>query len=409
MRAYERLLKYVTVWTTSDEESDTVPTSERQLELAHLLVREMKEMGITDACVDEYGYVYGHIPATPGYEHCTAVGWIAHMDTAPEYSGEGVHPQVIPDYDGRDVQLGTSGKTLSVTDFPHLRDLAGRTLITTDGTTLLGGDDKAGIAEILTVAEELITQEIPHGPVSICFTTDEEVGSGAKYMNLELFGAPYAYTVDGGPEGEIQYENFNAATAQFIVHGVNVHPGEAKDIMKNSMKIAMEIEGALPDKEAPEHTASYEGFFHLMEFSGSVERTDMHYLIRDFDADSYENRKMLLRQITEQINGRYGEGTVELILTDSYRNMREKIEPCMFLIDYAVKACEENGIEPKIEPIRGGTDGARLSFAGLPCPNLGTGGYAFHGAFEHITAEGMDLAAGVIKSVILKFAQEKTV
>ncbi|RHT38623.1 peptidase T [Firmicutes bacterium AM31-12AC] len=405
MKAYERLLKYARIWTTSDEESTTSPTTSRQFDLAKQLVEEMKEIGIEDAYMDEFGYVYGHIPATPGYEDCTAIGFIAHMDTAPDYSGENVNPQIIENYDGNDVSLGTSGKVLSVAEFPSLKTLAGRTLITTDGTTLLGADDKAGIAEIMTVAEELIKENIPHGKVSISFTTDEEVGSGAKHMNLEVFGASFAYTVDGGPEGEIQFENFNAASADFYVHGVNVHPGEAKGIMKNSQKIAMEIQGMLPVDEAPEYTEGYEGFFHLMEMTGTVEETKMSYLIRDFDSESYENRKELLRNITETVNKKYGEGTVELKLKDSYRNMREKIEPCMELIEYAKKACEMAEVKADIAPIRGGTDGARLSFVGLPCPNLGTGGYGFHGAFEHITAEGMDKAAAIIKNIILQFAK----
>lgn len=405
MKAYERLLKYARIWTTSDEESTTSPTTSRQFDLAKQLVEEMKEIGIEDAYMDEFGYVYGHIPATPGYEDRTAIGFIAHMDTAPDYSGENVNPQIIENYDGNDVSLGTSGKVLSVAEFPSLKTLAGRTLITTDGTTLLGADDKAGIAEIMTVAEELIKENIPHGKVSIGFTTDEEVGSGAKHMNLEVFGAPFAYTVDGGPEGEIQFENFNAASADFYVHGLNVHPGEAKGIMKNSQKIAMEIQGMLPVDEAPEYTEGYEGFFHLMEMTGTVEETKMSYLIRDFDSESYENRKELLRNITETVNKKYGEGTVELKLKDSYRNMREKIEPCMELIEYAKKACEMAEVKADIAPIRGGTDGARLSFVGLPCPNLGTGGYGFHGAFEHITAEGMDKAAAIIKNIILQFAK----
>lgn len=405
MRAYERLLKYARVWTTSEEESQTSPTTARQFDLAKMLVREMREIGIKDADMDEYGYVYGHIPATPGYETSTAIGFIAHMDTAPDYSGENVNPQIIENYDGNDVVLGTSGKVLRKTEFPELKKLAGRTLITTDGTTLLGADDKAGIAEILTAAEELINGNIPHGKVSISFTTDEEVGSGAKHLDLERFGAPYAYTVDGGPEGEIQFENFNAASAEFYIHGVNVHPGEAKGIMKNSQKIAMEIQGMLPPEEAPEYTEGYEGFFHLIEMTGTVEESRLSYLIRDFDFESYEDRKKLMQDIADTLNAKYGMGTVELVLKDSYRNMREKIEPCMELIDYAKKACEMAGVEPDVAPIRGGTDGARLSFEGLPCPNLGTGGYGFHGAFEHITAEGMDRAREIIKNIILQFAK----
>ena len=404
MKAYERLLKYARIWTTSDEESTTSPTTSRQFDLAKQLVEEMKEIGIEDAYMDEFGYVYGHIPATPGYEDCTAIGFIAHMDTAPDYSGENVNPQIIENYDGNDVSLGTSGKVLSVAEFPSLKTLAGRTLITTDGTTLLGADDKAGIAEIMTVAEELIKENIPHGKVSISFTTDEEVGSGAKHMNLEVFGAPFAYTVDGGPEGEIQFENFNAASADFYVHGVNVHPGEAKGIMKNSQKIAMEIQEMLPVDEAPEYTEGYEGFFHLMEMTGTVEETKMSYLIRDFDSESYENRKELLRNITETVNKKYGEGTVELKLKDSYRNMREKIEPCMHLIENAKKATKAVGLEPTVDAIRGGTDGAQLSFKGLPCPNLGTGGAAYHGVYEHISVEGMDKVVDILVELVKIYA-----
>ena len=376
MRVDERLLKYVRVWTTSDEESQTSPTTERQFDLARMLVQEMREIGIKDADMDKYGYVYGHVPATPGYEDKTAIGFIAHMDTAPDYSGENVGPQVIEAYDGNDVGLGTSGKVLSPADFPELKKLAGRTLITTDGTTLLGADDKAGIAEILTAVEELINGDIPHGKIAVSFTTDEEVGSGAKHLDLESY-----------------------------IHGVNVHPGEAKGIMKNSQKIAMEIQGMLPPEEAPEYTEGYEGFFHLIEMTGTVEESRLSYLIRDFDSESYANRKRLMQDIAAAINEKYGDGTVELILKDSYRNMREKIEPCMELIDYAKKACELAGVEPDAAPIRGGTDGARLSFVGLPCPNLGTGGYGFHGAFEHITAEGMDKAKEIIKNIILQFTK----
>ena len=406
MRAYERLLNYVKVYTTSEDEQEKVPSTDRQFELGNQLAEELKKIGVQNVRIDDNCYVYGVIPATKGLEDKPAIGFIAHMDTAPDFSGENVNPQIIQDYDGGDVKLGESEYTLTLKDFPHLASLKGRTLITTDGTTLLGADDKAGIAEIMTVAEELLKGDIPHGKVCLAFTTDEEVGSGACHMDLERFGAPYAYTVDGGPEGEIQFENFNAASAEFAIHGVNVHPGEAKDIMVNSMKIAMELQGMLPEQEAPEHTEGYEGFFHLMEMNGSVEETTMSYLIREFDAEKYEARKALMQEITAKINAKYGEGTVELKLEDSYRNMREMIEPCMQLIDFAVQACKDADVEPDIAPIRGGTDGARLSFVGLPCPNLGTGGYGFHGAYEHITAEGMDKAAAIIKNIISQFAHQ---
>ena len=402
MKAYERFLKYVTVWTSSDEESTTVPTTKRQLDLGRLLVEEMKKMGLSDVEIDKYGYVYGYLPATEGKENVPALGLIAHMDTAPDYNGRDVKPQIISDYNGEDVVLGNSGKVLSVKDFPRLKSFRGRTLITTDGTSLLGADDKAGIAEILTVAEELINEKTPHGKICIAFTPDEEVGGGADYLKISDFGAVYGYTLDGSYEGEIQFENFNAAGAEIIIHGVNVHPGSAKNIMKNAQTIAMELHGMLPKDECPEKTEGYEGFYHLTDFTGTVEQAVMKYIIRDFDSVLFEEKQEKMRQAVEQINEKYGEGTAELKLEESYRNMREKIEPCMQLIDYAKAACQEAGVEPDVAPIRGGTDGARLSFRGLPCPNLGTGGDGFHGPYEHITVEGMDLAVEIVKNIIKK-------
>ena len=402
MKAYERFLKYVTVWTSSDEESTTVPTTKRQLDLGRLLVEEMKKMGLSDVEIDKYGYVYGYLPATEGKENVPALGLIAHMDTAPDYNGRDVKPQIISDYNGEDVVLGNSGKVLSVKDFPRLKSFRGRTLITTDGTSLLGADDKAGIAEILTVAEELINEKTPHGKICIAFTPDEEVGGGADYLKISDFGAVYGYTLDGSYEGEIQFENFNAAGAEIIIHGVNVHPGSAKNIMKNAQTIAMELHGMLPKDECPEKTEGYEGFYHLTDFTGTVEQAVMKYIIRDFDSVLFEEKQEKMRLAVEQINEKYGEGTAELKLEESYRNMREKIEPCMQLIDYAKAACQEAGVEPDVAPIRGGTDGARLSFRGLPCPNLGTGGDGFHGPYEHITVEGMDLAVEIVKNIIKK-------
>lgn len=405
MRAYERFLNYVPVWTTSDETSDTVPSADRELVLARMLVEEMKGLGIADARVDDKGYVYGHIPATPGCEDKPSLGLVAHMDTVADASGENIKPQIIENYDGKDVLLKGSGDILKVDEFPYLAELKGRTLITTDGTTLLGADDKAGIAEILTVAEEIIKEGLPHGKICIGFTPDEEIARGAKHFDVEGFGADYAYTLDGDEEGEIQFENFNASTAFITIHGVSVHTGSAKDVMVNSQTIATEIHQMLPVNERPETTEGYEGFYHLVSVQGNVTTTKMKYFIRDFDRRSFDARAQKLRDIAEEMNKKYGEGKVEVEIVESYYNMREKIEPCMQLIDYAKAAIEHAGITPIVSPVRGGTDGARLSFKGLPCPNLGTGGHAFHGVFEHITVEGMDKAVLIVKDIIRQFAE----
>ena len=396
MRAYERFLNYVPVWTTSDETSDTVPSADRELVLARMLVEEMKGLGIADARVDDKGYVYGHIPATPGCEDKPSLGLVAHMDTVADASGENIKPQIIENYDGKDVVLKGSGDILKVDEFPYLAELKGRTLITTDGTTLLGADDKAGIAEILTVAEEIIKEGLPHGKICIGFTPDEEIARGAKHFDVEGFGADYAYTLDGDEEGEIQFENFNASTAFITIHGVSVHTGSAKDVMVNSQTIATEIHQMLPVNER---------FYHLVSVQGNVTTTKMKYFIRDFDRRSFDARAQKLRDIAEEMNKKYGEGKVEVEIVESYYNMREKIEPCMQLIDYAKAAIEHAGITPIVSPVRGGTDGARLSFKGLPCPNLGTGGHAFHGVFEHITVEGMDKAVLIVKDIIRQFAE----
>ena len=405
MRAYERFLNYVPVWTTSDETSDTVPSADRELVLARMLVEEMKGLGIADARVDDKGYVYGHIPATPGCEDKPSLGLVAHMDTVADASGENIKPQIIENYDGKDVVLKGSGDILKVDEFPYLAELKGRTLITTDGTTLLGADDKAGIAEILTVAEEIIKEGLPHGKICIGFTPDEEIARGAKHFDVEGFGADYAYTLDGDEEGEIQFENFNASTAFITIHGVSVHTGSAKDVMVNSHTIATEIHQMRPVNERPETTEGYEGFYHLVSVQGNVTTTKMKYFIRDFDRRSFDARAQKLRDIAEEMNKKYGEGKVEVEIVESYYNMREKIEPCMQLIDYAKAAIEHAGITPIVSPVRGGTDGARLSFKGLPCPNLGTGGHAFHGVFEHITVEGMDKAVLIVKDIIRQFAE----
>lgn len=405
MRAYERLLNYVKVYTTSEEDQEQIPSTGRQFDLARQLVEELKAIGVEDARVDEHCYVYGTIPASPGCEACASLGFIAHMDTAPDFCGEHVKPQVIENYDGRDVQLGTSGRTLTVKQFPHLVSLKGRTLITTDGTTLLGADDKAGIAEIMTAAEELIQSGAPHGKICIGFTPDEEVGYGADLFDVKNFGADYAYTLDGGLESGIDYENFNASGAHFTIHGVNIHPGDAKDKMVNASLVAMELNQMLPAGETPAHTEQYEGFYHLTEMSGTVEKAELSYIVRDHDARCFEAREEALRHIARILNEKYGEGTVELTIREQYRNMEEKIRPCIHLIDNAKAVMREMGLEPEISPIRGGTDGARLSFMGLPCPNLGTGGYAFHGPYEHITAEGMDTAVKIVLGIIRSYSK----
>ena len=400
MKAYERLLKYVAVHTTSDENSTTVPTAAREFDLAKMLVEELKAIGVADAAVDDKCYVYGTLPATPGYEKAAKLGFIAHMDTAPDFSGENVRPRIIENYDGGDVALGASGRTLSAAQFPHLPDLAGRTLIVTDGTTLLGADDKAGVAEIVTMLEEIIREGMPHGKISVGFTPDEEVGSGADHFDVKRFGADFGFTCDGGAEGELEYENFNAAGATFTINGFNIHPGEAKDKMINALLVACEINGMLPKGQTPRDTAGYQGFWHMVDLSGTTEHASLSYIIRDHDFAGFSRRKETLEKIAAVMNDTYGAGTVALSIRDQYRNMKEKIEPCMHLIDNAKRAMLDAGVAPRVQPIRGGTDGARLSYMGLPCPNLGTGGYAFHGPYEHITVEGMDASVRVLKNLV---------
>ena len=407
MRAYERLLKYVKIYTTSEEESGTTPSAQREFDLGNLLTEELKEIGVENVRITEQCYVYGEIPATPGYERVPALGFIAHMDTAPDFTGEGVKPQIIGDYDGNDIQLGQSGRVLSCKAFPDLCALKGRTLITTDGTTLLGADDKAGVAEIMTMAEQIILEKIPHGKICIAFTPDEEIGEGADHFDVEGFGAKYAYTVDGGAENEIEYENFNAAGAEIEITGLSVHPGDSKDTMINAALVAMEFNQMLPSGETPRGTSGYEGFFHLTDMRGDVSEAKLSYIIRDHSVAHFEVRKEQMQHIADLLNEKYGQGTVKLAIKDQYRNMREKIEDCMFLIDYAKQAVQEAGLQPKEVAIRGGTDGARLSFMGLPCPNLGTGGYAFHGPFEHITTEGMDYTVNILKGIIKAFGEQK--
>ena len=400
MRVEKRLLKYVSYWTTSDEECRQIPSSERQFELGKVLEQELRDLGLEKVTLTDHCYVYGLLPATKGYADKPAVGFISHMDTAPDFSGKDVKPQIIPDYDGNDVLLKGSGAYLKVSDFPTLETLKGRTLITTDGTTLLGADDKAGVAEIMTAVEQIITEKIPHGDIWIGFTPDEEVGSGADLFDLDYFKAKFAYTVDGDYEGEVAYENFNAASASFEIDGVNVHPGEAKDIMINAALVGCEIASLLPENETPAHTEGREGFYHLTDFSGDIAHAKIDYIIRDHDKATFEKRLDVLRGIEKKINEKYHADTVKLNITHSYSNMLEVIEKNEFVVDIARKAIKNAGLEPISRPVRGGTDGARLSFMGLPCPNLGTGGYGFHGPFEHISVEGMNTAVSVIKEIV---------
>ncbi len=405
MKAYERLLNYIKISTPSCPTSGTTPSTECQFELAKVLVEELKALGVENAQLDEKCYIYASIPATEGYESCTRLGFVAHMDTAPDFNGFHIKPQVIENYDGQDVVLGDSGRVLKTRDFPELVNFKGRTLITTDGTSLLGSDDKSGVAEIMTMAERILTENIPHGKICIGFTPDEEIGAGADHFDVEKFGADLAYTLDGGMEGEIEYENFNAAGIDVVFNGNNVHPGSAKDIMVNAGLVAMEFNAALPADEIPGKTEGYEGFFHLTDMEGTVEKARLQYIIRDHSKEKFEARKAFVTEVAEKFNEKYGAGTVELTLKDQYYNMKEMVEPHMDLIEYAKEAAKEAGVNPKVVAIRGGTDGARLSFMGLPCPNLGTGGFGFHGPYEHVTAEGMDICVDIGLKIVAKYAK----
>lgn len=400
MRAYERLLKYVKVWTTSDPESGTHPSTMRQFDLAHQLVQELKDLGLTDAHVDEHCYVYATLPATPGQESAKPLGFIAHMDTTDDASGENVNPQIHPNYDGGKVVLPATGTVLDPAQFPFLTEMKGQTLITTDGSTLLGADDKAGVSEIMTMLERVISEKRPHGKLCIGFTPDEEIGEGASLFDVEGFGAAYAYTVDGEDAGEISYENFNAAAAVVTVHGFSVHPGSAKNTMINAQNVAMEFHAALPVFSRPEHTEGREGFFHLTSMVGDVTTAKLGYIVRDHDAAKFAARKAQMEHIAACLNERYGEGTVELDIHDSYHNMLEKIQPHFHLVENARKAIRAAGLEPIETPVRGGTDGATLSYMGLPCPNLGTGGFNFHGPCECITAEKMDQCTEILLNLV---------
>ena len=404
MKAYERLLKYVVVRTPSDETSETVPSSACQFDLAKILLEELKALGVEDAYMDDKSFVYGKIPATKGYENCTKIGFMAHMDTVSDYCDGPITPVVIENYNGEELALGTSGRSLTLKQFPHLPSLKGRTLITTDGTTVLGADDKAGVAEIMTVVERLMNNEIPHGPIRVAFTPDEEIGTGSHSFNVPDFDAEFAYTVDGGAEGEIEYENFNACAAKFEIEGFSVHPGSSKDTMINAALVAMEINSLLPGADTPRDTEGYEGFYHLTHMSGECAKAELNYIVRDHSAAMFEARKETLRHIEKIMNEKWGQGTVKLTIKEQYTNMAEIINQHMHLIDNAKKAAENVGLVPEVMPIRGGTDGSYLSFQGLPCPNLGTGGYAFHGPYEHITVEGMDKATDMIMEIIKLYA-----
>ena len=401
----DRFLKYVSFDTQSDEMSETFPSTEKQKVLLKYLVEEMKSLGLTEVEMDEHSYAMGTIPATPGYEGRPAIGFIAHVDTSPDMSGANIKPQIIENYDGKDIRLNEN-LMMTVKDFPELSAFKGHTLITTDGTTLLGADDKAGVAEIMTAAEYLMTHpEIKHGKIRIGFTPDEEVGRGVDYFNVERFGAKFAYTIDGGFEGELEYENFNAASARVAIQGRNVHPGYAKDKMINALQVAAEVNSLLPAWERPEHTDGYEGFYHLVGLNGSVENAEISYIIRDHIREKFEAKKQFMTQVVELLTRKYGEGVLTLTLKDQYYNMREMVEPHPEVIDKAFKAMEQAGVTPIVRPIRGGTDGARLSYMGLPCPNLFTGGMNFHGKFEYCSLDTMRRAQQTILNLIQLWAE----
>ena len=396
----ERFLRYVRFDTKSDEFSDTCPSTDKQKRLGAALVEEMQAMGIGDAYMDENGYVYGTVPGDP---RLPVVGLIAHMDTSPDASGADVKAKVVP-YQGGDVLLNEEKNIwLREAEFESLKNHHGKHLVVTDGTTLLGADDKAGIAEIMTAAQFLLHARMNHATLRIGFTPDEEIGRGADRFNVKDFGAEYAYTVDGGTIGELEYENFNAAGAKAVFTGRNIHPGSAKDKMVNSQLIAMEFQSLLPAAQRPEHTEGYEGFIHLTDMTGEVEQSVLRYIIRDHDLEKFRQKKELLEAAAAFINTKYGAGTVELTIRDSYFNMREKIEPCMYIVERARRAMEAVGMEPRNVPIRGGTDGARLSFEGLPCPNLCTGGENYHGRFEYIPVEDMEKCTQMLVQILTTF------
>lgn len=396
-----RFLRYVQIDTQSDPESKTSPSTVKQFDLAKLLVEELRELGLSDVKLDEHCYVYATLPGNVTDKQVPTIGFIAHLDTTPDFTGHNVKPLVHENYDGGDLVLNKDlNIILSPKEFPELTGYKGQTIITSDGTTLLGADDKAGIAEIMTALEYLVKNpRIKHGEIRIAFTPDEEIGRGTEHFDVQGFGADFAYTVDGGPIGELEFENFNAAEAKVLVHGKNVHPGTAKNKMINSIRVAMEFDSLLPQHERPEHTEGYEGFYHLMSFKGDVEKSQLHYIIRDHDRQKFEARKQMFKDIAEFLNKKYNRDLIELDLRDQYYNMREKIEPVMYIVNLAEQAMQSAGVEPKIKPIRGGTDGAMLSFKGLPTPNLFTGGHNFHGRYEYIPLQSMQKAVEVIVKI----------
>ena len=402
MKASERLLKYAVIYTGSDEDhAEQTPSTPEQMTLAQVLAKDMRDIGLTDVSVDAHAYVYGFLPATAGREQCPPIGFIAHIDIVNEFGTSEIHPQIVKEYDGGEIALGTIGRTLDTVQFPDLKQAIGKTVITTDGTTVLGADDKAGVAEILTMCERLVQDNLPHGKICVCFTPDEEIGHGAALLDLEKFGASYAYTVDGGAPNEVEWETFYAAAADWSIAGVSVHPGDAKDKMVNAALVAMEINGMLPPDEIPAKTQGREGFFHLCDMSGDVSAAKLSYIIRDHDAEKFSQRKQTMREIERKINETYGAGTAALTLREQYRNMAEILQHHPDVVEKAKRAIRAVGLTPVSNPVRGGTDGAQLSFRGLPCPNLGTGAYALHGPYEHAIAEQMD----VMTEILLHIAQ----
>lgn len=402
----ERFLRYVKIDTQSEPDVEEIPSTRKQFQLANLLADELKNMGAEHVSVDSHAYVFAEIKATTE-KNVPVVGFIAHMDTSPACSGKGVNPVIIKDYDGKDILMNQENhQTMKVSDYPELLRYKGQDLITTDGTTLLGADDKAGVAEIMALCEYLLSHpEIPHGTIKVGFTPDEEVGKGASLFDVKSFGADVAYTVDGGSLGELEYENFNAASALVTVHGFSIHTGSAKGRMKNAILMAMEFQNMLPVFENPACTEGYEGFFHLNNMYGDVETTTLNYIIRDHDRNKFQEKKAYIQNVADYLNQKYGEGSFELNLKDSYFNMKEKIEPHYYLIDIAMEAMRDAGVEPSVEPIRGGTDGARLSYMGLPCPNLCTGGHNYHGRYEFIPISSMEKVVEILYHIVKRFEE----